>query len=784
MLQIAALYLAGREWLWPAAITGGLALCAVAWSYVRTPAPHLLRFACAVLKLLGAAILLLCLLDPMWSSERAKPGANVIAVVADNSLSMTLHDRNVTESRGDTLRRMVTGEGNLWLSRLGENFEVRDYLADTRLLPSQNFRELSFDGRGTALGHTLEQLLDHHHGQPLAGVILLTDGIAADPANMEKLRQLPPIYPVIFTRDNPARDLAITNSTVTQTSFEDAPVTIQADVAAIGFAGEEIVGQLIPVEPGKKEAEVKPIAAETATVPANGEKVVFHFQIRPAKTGVLFYRLKIAPKKPSTPEVTLANNESIITVDRGAGPYRVLYVSGRPNWEYKFLHRAVEADDQTQLVGLIRIANREPKFTFRGREGESSNPLFRGFGNQSKEDIERYDQPVFTRLNTVDEFELRDGFPKTPEELYKYRAIILDDLEAEFFTQDQMSLLQRFVSERGGGLLMLGGMESFRDGKYGRTAVGDMLPVYLDTKTETAPEGPLHLALTREGWLQPWARLRSNEADERQRLAALPEFAIFNRTGTAKPAATVIATVNDGHRDYPALVTQRFGRGRTAAMLIGDFWQSGLGDEKRQADLLKGWRQIVRWLVADIPDPVEIRAEPQPDGASVHLQVRARDPKFQPLDNATVTLKVSRPEAPTTEAPLTLRAEPSTTEPGLYEATFIPRDSGGYRVDAAVVNESGAAGGGNATGWTSDLAAAEFRDLKPNRPLMEKLAQQTGGRVLSPDDLAAFARDLPSQHAPVTETWTRPLWHTPLIFLLALACFVSEWGLRRWKGLA
>ncbi|HSI15770.1 MAG TPA: glutamine amidotransferase [Chthoniobacter sp.] len=784
MQQIGALYLAGQEWLWPAVVSGGVVLCAVAWSYIRTPAPHLLRLACAVLKVLGAAILLLCLLDPMWSSERAKPGANVIAVVADNSLSMTLHDRNVAESRGDVLRRTVTGEGNLWLSHLGENFEVRDYLADTRLLPSQNFRELSFDGRGTALGHTLEQLLDHQHGQPLAGVILLTDGIAADPVNMEKLRQLPPIYPVLFTRDSPARDLAITNSTVTQTSFEDAPVTIQADIAAVGFAGEEIVGSLIPIEPGKSGSDVKPVATETATVPANGEKVVLHFQIRPAKTGVLFYRLKIDPKKASAPEVTLANNESTITVDRGAGPYRVLYVSGRPNWEYKFLHRAVEADNQTQLVGLIRIANREPKFTFRGREGESSNPLFRGFGNQSKEDIERYDQPVFTRLNTVDEFELRDGFPKTPEELYKYRAIILDDLEAEFFTQDQMSLLQRFVSERGGGLLMLGGMESFRDGKYGRTAVGDMLPVYLETKTETAPEGPLHLALTREGWLQPWARLRSNETDERQRLTELPAFGVFNRTGTAKPAAMVIATVNDGHHDYPALVTQRFGRGRTAAMLIGDFWQSGLGDEKRQADLLKGWRQIVRWLVADIPDPVEIRAEPQPDGASVHLQVRARDPKFQPLDNATVTLKVSRPEAPVSEAPLTLRAEPSTTEPGLYEATFIPRDSGGYRVDAAVANESGAPAGANATGWTSDLAAAEFRDLKPNRPLMEKLAQQTGGRVLSPDDLAAFARDLPSQHAPVTETWTRPLWHTPLIFLLALACFVSEWGLRRWKGLA
>jgi uncharacterized membrane protein len=462
----------------------------------------------------------------------------------------------------------------------------------------------------------------------------------------------------------------------------------------------------------------------------------------------------------------------------------VLYVSGRPNWEYKYLRRAVDGDDQTQLVGLIRVANREPKFTFRGRAGESSNPLFRGFGNQSKEDIERYDQPVFVRLNTADEFELRNGFPKTPEDLFRYRAIILDDLEAEFFTADQMSLVQRFVSERGGGLLALGGMECFREGKYARTAIGEMLPVYLDAKADSAPSDAVRLALTREGWLQPWARLRTNEAEERQRLAALPLFDVLNRTGTPKPAAMVAATVTDGRQEYPALVTQRFGRGRTAALLIGDLFQAGLGDEKRQADLSKAWRQMVRWLVADVPEPIELRAEAQPDGANVRLQVRARDPKFQALDNAAVTLKVARVGAPDSEAPLTLTAEPSTSEPGLYEASYIPRESSGYRVEATVANETGAAAGTAATGWTSDLAAAEFRDLKPNRALMEQLARQTGGEVLAVENLDSFARDLPAKRAPVTETTTRPLWHTPWMFVFALGCFVGEWGLRRWKGLA
>ena len=183
-------------------------------------------------------------------------------------------------------------------------------------------------------------------------------------------------------------------------------------------------------------------------------------------------------------------------------------------------------------MGLIRIALREPKFDFRGRGGETSNPLFRGFGNQAREDAERYDQPVLIRLNTRDEFELRGGFPATPEDLYGYQAVILDDLEAGFFTADQQALLQQFVSERGGGLLMLGGMESFQQGKYQRTPIGEMLPMYLDRPNETAPPGPVRLNLTREGWLQSWARLRENESDEKTRLQQMPAFQVLNPVRT------------------------------------------------------------------------------------------------------------------------------------------------------------------------------------------------------------------------------------------------------------
>jgi uncharacterized membrane protein len=823
----AAVLISGREWWLPAAAFVGITVALLVWSYRRAPASPGLRVTCVILKLLGLLALAACLLEPLWTAERARPGANYFVVLADNSQGMRIHDRGSSQSRGDEVKELVSGE-SLWQEQLVENFQVRRYVFDSRVQGTKDFSELDFEGRSSNIGFALRTLVERFKGQPLAGILLLTDGNATDlsdaPAGLDGA---PPIYPIVFGNNDPVKDVALQKLAVSQTAFEDAPVTIQAEVAASGFGGEPLAARLVKIahtsslSPAtntsgsatvatmvtNRPAGVDKLAAEQTQRASDRDPVTFRFQIKPEHGGVSFYRLDVRPRAEAagatnSTEATLANNQRVIVVDRGRGPYRVLYVSGRPNWEYKFLRRAVIEDDQMNLVGLIRIAKREPKFEFRGRAGESSNPLFRGFGNQAPEETERYDQPVLIRLNTRDEYELRGGFPKLAEELYDYHAIIIDDLEAQFFTPDQMSLLQKFVSERGGGFLMLGGAESFHEGKFQRTPIGDLLPVYLDQVPDEKPPADLKLTLTREGWLQPWARLRNNESDERSRLEDLPPFNVLNKVRGIKPGASVIARVSDKNGDHDALVVQRFGNGRSAALMIGDLWQWGLKDEAKHKDMDKAWRQLVRWLVADVPNRVEMTTEVQRDdpNQAIVLRVRARDKSFQPLDNASVSLFV-RPVGATAGTPQTspkpgdtkvkpvpdavrLTAEPSATQPGVYEATYIPRETGGYLAETIVTDTAGVEVGRAEAGWTSDPAADEFQSLKPNRALMETIARQTKGEVLKPDQLGAFVKGLPNRKAPITESWTSPLWHQAGVFLFALACFVLEWGLRRRRGLA
>jgi uncharacterized membrane protein len=787
---LATLIFSGLNYVWLVVPTLLFATLVLLWSY-RTAPSGLVRWACPLLKVFGLAALAICLLEPLWSGQRAKPGANLFAVVADNSQGMRIHDRGSERSRGDLLHDLLAARRGDWQEALDDHFEVRRYYFDARLQSTRDFAEMDFNGRSSRIGSMIKTLAERYRNRPLAGILLFTDGNATDLTSVPDLTGLPPIYPVVAGTTDPVKDLAVQQAHATQTDFEDAPVSVQADVTARGYEHQEVTAQLL--EPTGKTA-----AEQTLTPNKEDDLLSFRFQLRPQKQGLCFYRLNVRARSElgrggtpgETSEATLANNSTVLVVDRGHGPYRILYVSGRPNWEFKFLNRAVQEDDQLQMVGLIRVAKREPKFNFLGRAGESSNPLFRGFDNQAPDQVERYDQPVLVRLNTRDKSELPAGFPRTPEDLYAYHAVVVDDLEAGFFSPDQEALLQKFVSERGGGFLMLGGMETFQEGKYQRTPIGDMLPVYLDRVEETNEPGPLRYDLTREGYLQSWARVRDNESDEQVRLKNMAPFQVLNRVKEAKPGASVIATVADAQgRSYPALIVQHFGRGRTAALTLGDFWHWGFHDAEAHHDMDKAWRQMMRWLVTDVPNRVELTTEPQPDdpNGAVSLQVRVRDPKFLPLDNASVSLQVQPVMSDGLAGPQTnsiqVPVEASATEPGLYQATFVPRATGGYQAIVAVTNADGLEVGQTAAGWSTDLAAEEFRSLSPNVALLEGIARKTGGEVISSARLNQFTRDLPRRNAPVMAAWTYPLWHTPSMLAFALFCLVSEWGLRRWKGL-
>ncbi len=783
-----SLVIGSPQWLGGAAGLAVLALVLIAWNYARYLRPGSGKFAvaiaCALLKFLGFAALGFSLLDPLLSGSRPQPGANSFVVLVDNSQSFQIHDGGSERKRADWARELLSSQPS-WRSRLAQDFDLREFVFDSHLRSVEGFEGLRFDGLSTALHSALDGIGKRFQGRPLAGIILVSDGNATDLSKVDWSR-LPPIYPIVPPEAKPPLDLSIARVSLSQTNFQAAPVSIQAEVAALGCAGSKVIA-IVCDEAGQECARLESkVASDKETLP-------FRFQLKPEKSGVLFYRLvcRLAQEGfgsdtgPSA-EATLANNSRLVAVDRGGGPYRVLYVCGRPNWEFKYLRRALSDDAEVQLVGLVRVARREPKFDFRDQATQGNNPLFKGFDLPDADTAERRDQPVLIRLGTRDAAELKGGFPLASKDLFDYHAIVLDDIEAGFFTPDQQALMRQFVSRRGGGLLMLGGPDSFGSGKYQRTPVGDMLPVYLDgAGLSTDAGGPeFRLVLTREGWLQPWVRTRKTEEEETQRLDKMASFQALSRSGNAKPGASVLATVRDAsERIYPALVAQPFGKGRTAALLIADLWRWNLRrEDPAQDDFDRSWRQTIRWLVADVPGRVEIQASPV-EGTSqpaTDLMVKALDAEYLPLDNAKVSVQVKKPSG----GDLVLGADPDASDAGQYRARYVPREPGAYRAVATVTGPDGAAVGQREVGWCIQPEAEEFAHLEPNRDYLAEIAAKTGGEVISAEQVASFVAGLPARGAPLTETWISPIWHRGFYFLITIGCLCAEWTIRRRFGMA
>jgi hypothetical protein len=442
--MIATLVWGALDWLAIAAGLGLFLLILLVLGYRKAPASPSVRVVAGALKALGILILLLCLLDPLISSQRARPGANQFVLLADNSQSMTLKDGAGARTRGEELKESIPKEAP-WLSQLAKDFDLRQFAFDAQLRAIESIETLPFDGRTSDLGTALDRLLRRYAGHPLAGILLLTDGSATDAESLERVLSrnapdpnnptravIPPIYPVLYGRSAPPTDISVERLDVTQTNFEDAPVTLAAQIMTAGYRGRTLIAELLD-EAGKSLEQQK------VRVEQDGEPVVARFRFKPETQGVSFYRVRVAAadgagagfepfEKPElSTEATLANNGRMAVVDRGRGPYRILYIAGRPNWEFKFLQRALASEDQTQLVGFLRVAKREPKFNFLARGGEAINPLFSGFDNKDRETAENYDQPVIIRLGTLDQEELKEGFPKVAEDLFKYHAIIVDD---------------------------------------------------------------------------------------------------------------------------------------------------------------------------------------------------------------------------------------------------------------------------------------------------------------------------------------------------------------------
>ncbi|MEM8735474.1 MAG: vWA domain-containing protein, partial [Planctomycetota bacterium] len=235
-----------HNWLTIAIVLAVVVGLLTIWSYFRTPANlKQYRFATILLKVAGGGLLAFCLLEPMQRTERPLPGANVLALVVDNSQSMQIRPEGVSGSRADLVRQSL-GESLPWQQRIAQDFDVRRYAFDERLHVENNYADLQFDGKSSSLAGAIDTLGERFSSRPVAGALLFTDGVATDDVAriLESGTSNFPIYPIVSGSDEVVRDISITESSTSVSPFELAPASVEVTVNAVGFAGEELTVRL------------------------------------------------------------------------------------------------------------------------------------------------------------------------------------------------------------------------------------------------------------------------------------------------------------------------------------------------------------------------------------------------------------------------------------------------------------------------------------------------------------------------------------------------------------
>ena len=702
------------------------------------------------------ALLLVLLWEPAMTVAELSSQQNIIAVLVDDSRSMAIADSG-SDGKSTREAAAVKALKDGVLDGLQKRFQTRVYrlngkdangaLAQVAGAQGKLVDALQPVGAATHIGDGLKQLATETGDLPVGAVVLLSDGdenagggIGLDALNALRNRRLP-VHTIGFGKEQAGHDLEMDEVSVPSTAIAESRVGATVSFHQRGYRGGKA---MVTVRDGDKL-----LAAHEVSLGADGvvqSETVF-FNAGSAAARNLKFSLAGQPG-----EENLLNNEIVRPVTVSDAKRRILYVEGEPRWEFKFIRRAEDDDKSVQIVSMLRT---------------TENKIY--------------------RQGISDPKELEGGFPTRPEDLFGYQGIILGSVEAGYFTPSQQELLREFVDRRGGGLLFLGGRFSLGDGGWGGSGVTDLLPTFLPNSRTTFHRDPATAELTPAGVDSPIMRLVDDPVKNVDRWKKLTYMMDYQDAGSPKPGATVLAEMNADHRRLPLLVTQNYGRGRTAVMATSGTWRwqmsQPLGDPAHEMF----WQQLLRWLVAGSPGRVvaSMPAQILMDEGHVHLSATVRDQEYMPAADAKVTANFIAPDGAATLVDMT----PTPNEPGSFQADWTAEKAGSY---LAEVTAQGA--GRNADSAPTQLGrdvlafqrmdgVAENFHTEQNRDLLEKLSAQTGGRFWKPDELKQLPSEISYSEAGISVRDTKELWNMPIVFLVLLALAATEWLLRRKWGI-
>lgn len=688
--------------------------------------------------------------DPRKNEEDIADAAAALGMLEDEGeadragmfLDADQRQAILSASRLDLARGILTDSATPVFEELGDSLDVSyhsfgsspEVIADASTVGRDDLAGLTPSEPVTSIAASLDSVAKSGITPP-AGIVVLTDGIdnASSQYTESVLQDLGargiPVFPVPIGLDEPD-DVSIRNIVMQEVAFSGDRVPVQVQLLSKGY--ERRTARLT-ISLNDRQVSQKRVRLDGGL---QFEDIDFNVDIYEKGAA----RIVVAIE-PFDDEVSEANNRVERSIRVVNEKVNVLYIEGNNRWEFRYLTAILKRDPRLNTTFIASSAGPE-------------------FARNSPEHIER--------------------FPSKREDAFQYDLVILGDVDAGFFTDEELGLLEELIRDRGGSLLVLCG-PMHTPASFAGTPVETMLPVRFDpdSEWETTSES-VYPVLTSEG-RSSMVMVLENETEANDRIwsRVAPLDHLPPLIG-AKPGATVLATLSDassGSQRYPMVAWHRYGTGKCLSLATDRLWRLRFktGDKYHW----RVWSQCIQFLTLSrlMGEHKRIRLETDRsiyhDGDQTRLYAHVLDEDYEPVIQPSFEVSVNGVDGNALSERVSL--QPDRTSPGLYEGYFTAPVPGRYRLEANEDDQEVS----NTTEFQVAVVNEELADTNMRLDGLERIAQLTGGTTLGVRDLPKLGTLVNAEPVTTTVRSERPLWDNGLIAALMVGLLGMEWLMRR-----
>jgi hypothetical protein len=763
-----------NTWSWAPWVTLLLAMFAVSWVvffYAReaTSAGRLTKFLLVAIRLALMAIVV-CMIAEFTLSLR-RTGLPTVAILVDDSLSMGIDDRYDDKKLQTSIASRLQSAGlelgtrlNLAksilldkrknvLAAIQQRYRLKLYFVSsaarnqsgTLAEMRQAVADLEPRGEISRLGAGVRYVLGDLRGNPPAAIILLTDGVNTDGESLTNAARYArgkgvSLFTVGLGSEQPVLDLELADLLVDEVVFVDDVVNFETKLTARGFAGKTVELVL------RESDNPTPLAQMKVRIEEDGKSQRVQLPFRPTKVGEFEYVVEVAPQAD---ERLKDNNRQQRLVSVRKEQIKVLLVQAYPNYEFRYLKNMLERDSTVQLKTVLQDADLE--------------------------------------YAELDQSALR-VFPVRREELFAFDVVIFGDVNPAFLSASVMTNLNEFVEKKGGGVAFIAGPQ-FTPLAYRDTPLEPLFPIDLGEAAAPDPEQGTEEGFvvqpTELGLSSPPMQLGDSAAETLRIWQDFPPLYWLLEAPQTKAAARVLAEhptrlAADGRR-LPVFVMQYFGAGKVLFHGTDDTWRW----RYRVGDIYfaRYWIQTVRYLsrskLLGKDNAVELTADRREyrRGEPVRLRVRFIDERQAPVADNGVTVVLER-EGLNNER---IQLQRNATNRGIFEATKSDILDGKYHAWVAAPTLEGKA---PAADFLVVAPPGEFERVQMDAAELKSAADETRGRFYRVTGVDRLLDELPPGHqVPIETLPPRVLWNRWWLLAGFLGLIVTEWILRKRKGM-